>query len=1141
MFFHHEYPWIISASDDQTVRIWNWQSRNCISVLTGHNHYVMCAQFHPKEDLVVSASLDQTVRVWDISGLRKKSSAPTRTFPTHEELNRQMQVDAFAANSDVLVKFVLEGHERGVNWASFHPTLPLIVSGADDRQIKLWRMSDTKAWEVDTCRGHFNNVSCVMFHPRQELIISDSEDKSIRVWDMTKRTAIQSFRRESDRFWVLAAHPDLNLFAAGHDTGLIVFKLERERPASIVHGNSMYYVKDKFLRNYNFDTNVDVPVCGIRKSTGGLNQQHRSLSYNPAEHAIIATSNVEGGLYEIYSLPKQFGSPDSMGTDVPDLGNECRKGQGQTAIFVARNRYAVLNRGSQQLYVKNLNNDSSKAIKLPEMIHDMFYAGTGNVLLAGSNSVSLYDLQKQTQLAELQTMSLRYVFWNASMSLVALVGKHTIVIANKKLEQQCLIHETIRIKGGCWDDKGVFIYSTLNHIKYALPQGDKGIIRTLDHPLYICKSKGNTLFGLDRDAKIRIVTIDPTEYRFKLALINHRYDEVMHIIRNSNLVGQSIIAYLRSKGYSEVALQFVKEPQTRFDLALECGNLEVATEVAKQMDIEKNWISLANAALKQGNQQIVELAYQRIKNFERLSFLYLITGNQEKLSKMTKIAEMRGDVMSRFHNSLYLGDVEEQIKVFMETGQFALGYVLAKRHGLTESAQNMLELSGRSDEDCGDAKKVMKHSLLAPPIPLTKKCDLNWPLLPISKATFDSNLANNYVEPPQDTPDQYGQSEINGWSADMSAERDSDKPTSIAQVMETTEIIDSAAGWGIDDEELELQVEEETEEVEESEELFGESGEFQMPTSGPSASEIWIRNSPLAVDHVAAGQFESAMQLLTRQVGIVNFAPLKQWFLSVYSGSHAYLPSSVGTNPIHTALHRNWQVTDQRKLLPSVSVTFQQLLSLLQKAYQGFTGGQFGDSKDIFSKILHCALLTPVSNSAELNELKQMIKVSREYLVAIRLELSRREIKLDSPKNQKRALEIAAYLTHCDLQPAHTILCLQVAMVTAYKVKCLQTASLFARRMLDLGAPAAQAEKARKMLSLAEKTPHDELSDLAYDPLNPFVICAKSLSPIYKGEQSITSTYCNASYKPEFKGEVCVIDSMSRVGGEEGTGFRGMI
>ena len=50
--FHNEHPWIVSASDDQTIRIWNWQSRTCVSVLTGHNHYVMCALFHPKDDLV---------------------------------------------------------------------------------------------------------------------------------------------------------------------------------------------------------------------------------------------------------------------------------------------------------------------------------------------------------------------------------------------------------------------------------------------------------------------------------------------------------------------------------------------------------------------------------------------------------------------------------------------------------------------------------------------------------------------------------------------------------------------------------------------------------------------------------------------------------------------------------------------------------------------------------------------------------------------------------------------------------------------------------------------------------------------------------------------------------------------------------
>ena len=51
----------------------------------------------------------------------------------------------------------------------------------------------------------------------QDLIVSNSEDKSLRVWDMSKRIGVQTFRREHDRFWILQAHPEINLLAAGHD------------------------------------------------------------------------------------------------------------------------------------------------------------------------------------------------------------------------------------------------------------------------------------------------------------------------------------------------------------------------------------------------------------------------------------------------------------------------------------------------------------------------------------------------------------------------------------------------------------------------------------------------------------------------------------------------------------------------------------------------------------------------------------------------------------------------------------------------------------------------------------------------------------------------------------------------------------
>jgi len=70
--------------------------------------------------------------------------------------------------------------------------------------------------------------------------------------------------------------------------------------------------------------------------------------------------------------------------------------------------------------------------------------------------------------------------------------------------------------------------------------------------VYLTKVKGKNVHCLDRDGKTRVISIDPTEYRFKLALIRRNYDEVLQIIRNSNLVGQAIIAYLQKKGYPEV-------------------------------------------------------------------------------------------------------------------------------------------------------------------------------------------------------------------------------------------------------------------------------------------------------------------------------------------------------------------------------------------------------------------------------------------------------------------------------------------------------------------------------------------------------------------------------------------------------------
>jgi coatomer protein complex subunit alpha (xenin) len=77
---------------------------------------------------------------------------------------------------------------------------------------------------------------------------NNSEDKTIRVWDMEKRTLIDTIKRENERFWILAAHPNINILGAGSDGGSIFFNLNRERIHHIIHNNNIFYIHKNQLK-----------------------------------------------------------------------------------------------------------------------------------------------------------------------------------------------------------------------------------------------------------------------------------------------------------------------------------------------------------------------------------------------------------------------------------------------------------------------------------------------------------------------------------------------------------------------------------------------------------------------------------------------------------------------------------------------------------------------------------------------------------------------------------------------------------------------------------------------------------------------------------------------------------------------------
>lgn len=919
-----QFPWILSASDDQTLRLWDFHKRSCLSVLTGHNHYVMCASFHPSEDLIVSASLDQTVRVWDTTGLRKKQMGESMMDPmgaraATSSAAMNVQAELFGTN-DVVVKYVLEGHDRGVNWACFHPTLPLLASAADDRQVKLWRMSETKAWEVDTLRGHANNVSSCLFHPKHDLVISNSEDRSIRVWDVSKRVGVQTFRREGDRFWILAAHRSQNLLAAGHDSGMIVFKLERERPAS-AHGpnNQLYYVRGRelFLHDYGrAQGGVDVPIASLRRvgqqaQTDGIGSAPRHLTYNqhnPSEGNILVCSDIDGGSYELIT----FSLNNASGSVTDGKRGSCMG----PAVFLGRNRFAVLDRHQRQITVKNLQNETTKRVQPPVAnVEGLFEGGaSGRLLLKAEDRAILFEVQSRRVLGEITAPKIKTAIWSPDGSKVAILCKYGVVIADRQLEQLCSISDNVRIKSGAWDvsptggtSSELFLYTTLNHVKYCLPSGDTGTIRTLDTPLYAMRAVKDQLFCLDREARARVLSIDTTEARFKLALASKKYGQVMHMVKNSRLCGRAIVAYLQSKGFPEVALHFVKEPKTRFRLALACGDIEAAMEAAFALEQQSEsgreiWGQLGSEALRQGNHQVVEMSYQRTKDFDRLSFLYTITGDTEKLRKMLKISHMREDIMGRYHNALLLGDASERVSVLEASGNLPLAYMCARLHGLADDAERLKIAIETNDGDmegliakveaCEAANDKSAAKLLQPPTPIFRA--ENWPTLEVPKsaladltAAAPEDPAEEYTDTAQTVPAASGGGD---WDDGMDAGYDD---TPAANLAADDDDFDFGGGDDWDDDLGDLGDEFGDAAIAPPADDMGDISDdagFQMPASGRPPAGCWVANSSHASDHVAAGGMSSALQLLNRQIAASDFSVLKETMMGCYLGSMMSMP-----------------------------------------------------------------------------------------------------------------------------------------------------------------------------------------------------------------------------------------------------------
>jgi coatomer protein complex subunit alpha (xenin) len=357
---------------------------------------------------------------------------------------------------------------------------------------------------------------------------------------------------------------------------------------------------------------------------------------------------------------------------------------------------------------------------------------------------------------------------------------------------------------------------------------------------------------------------------------------------------------------------------------------------------------------------------------------------------------------------------------------------------LTNECAAILEATGLTEDEI-NLPNTESH-VPDPPLAIAP-APSNWPILPSSRSLLEKALTDELGDLTLEEPSTNGYADdLNAFERGLNGTEELDIINVGGEDESWEEVGDGGAGWDVGDE------------GDEGMDVDLGLGTADLETEGPRASEAeyWIRNSPLAADHIAAGSFESAMQLLHRQVGLVNFGPLKPKFMQIYQASRTYLAANPGLPSLELYVRRDHG--DRTRSLPRLPWDFEKIKSVqLREALKLVTANNVEEAIVALRDILHILLLFSAETKAEADDVAKTVETIREYIVGLSIEVKRRGLDTSTPEGVKRNLELAAYFTNAQMTPQHRGLAFMQAMREFNKYKNIATAGIFAQKYIALG------------------------------------------------------------------------------------------
>lgn len=200
----------------------------------------------PKGYTLASAGVDKTVRIWKVFTLNSLEAGGIQTITTYSSGNDRFVLGNFTGeikfgsqsqNGIEIYKRILsnrEKHHNSISQLQVSKDGMLLISAAKgDNQIKLWDIySEDDVFQI--LEGHQDGVNTIALSNNEQFLVSGGEDKTVKIWDIKERKIIATLKGHTDSVKTVAISPNNKYIAsAGYDKKIKIWNFAGDLLQSI--------------------------------------------------------------------------------------------------------------------------------------------------------------------------------------------------------------------------------------------------------------------------------------------------------------------------------------------------------------------------------------------------------------------------------------------------------------------------------------------------------------------------------------------------------------------------------------------------------------------------------------------------------------------------------------------------------------------------------------------------------------------------------------------------------------------------------------------------------------------------------------------------------------------------------------------